>query len=466
MRDPMRAPPGAGNTGSAALARPESQRWEQGTVVVYNSDTHTAVVRTNRGRPLQDVPQLKPSSGAFEHLATGTSVVVSWDLGWPIIVGCIDDVGLPQTAIPSMPLTGVEGVGSADPTQPTRGTNNYKPPNAPNDMGPGDFARVGTMGNHIGILEGGLSLFGSPTAQLRSMGTTGAMHTIARTLQQITDFGQVNIENNQGKTSLVLRAGSNQTTETGLDEQHWTIRLDLGATGDMFDFKILEPEGKVLFRMHVGSDGRVQIFGGGGVDLSSGKDGAGDMRSDHAGPRTVVIDGDDTRSIAGVEVSTIDQSSSHTVGGDATRAIGGALTEFSSGNRAIGTGGDETDVVGGKRSTSIGGNDDTEIDGEWSVLAKKSVRLSADGDFVVRARGKAQLNGRKVVLGATGNHPLPKFDVFLRDFGQFLNTLMGSLANCVPINPYAVAANMAQLAFYSAKINSGFLYKSTTVKND
>lgn len=466
MAEPLRPPPGANNLGAGALARPPTQRWEQGCVLEYNSGTHTAKVRTNRGRPLENVPQMKTAPGAFEHLSTGTPVVISWDLGFPIIVGILDDVGLPQKALPPMSLTGVAGVGSTDPTQATHGTNNYKPPFAPTDMGPNDFARVGTMGNHVAVLEGGLAQLGSPSALVRSLGTSGTVQTIARAIQQLTDFGLVSTENDQGKTSFIVRAGSNQSTETGLDEQRWTIRIDLGASGDLFDFRIVEPEGKQLFRLHVGSDGRVQLYGDGGVDLSSGAAGAGNARSDHAGPRAQTIGGDDTKTIAGVRSTVIQQSQTTTVGGDEERAIGGTLTEFSSGNRAIGTGGAEARVVGEARTTTVGDDDKLEIDGKWSVLAKKGVKLESRADFDIKASRRARMDGSQVVLGTNGNHPLPRWDVFLRDLGTFLADLQTALGNAVPINPFAIPAYMAKIAFFTAKVNTGFAYKSTKVKND
>lgn len=466
MGNPLDPLPGARNLGAAAIPRPTGKNWEIGTVVVCNPGTHTSTVRTNRGRPLENVPQLKPSVGAFEHLPTGTPVLISWDAGFPIILGVIDDVGLPQTAIQPTTLTGVEGVGSTDPTQPTHGTNNYKPPFAPNDMGPGDYARVGRLGNHVAVLEGGVALLGSPTAHVQSFGPTGTLRSVARRIEQVTDWGQLKVENDQGKTSFVLRAGASQSTDTGLDEQNWTIRVDLGASGDMFDFQILEPAGKALFRMHVGSDGRVQIYGDGGVDLSSGQGGARDVRGEHAGPRTMSIGGDDAKTVAGSRTIAVDQSVTESAGGDVTRAVGGALTEFSAGNRAVASGGDETHVVSGDVTRTVGGNETTEIDGEWSVLARRDIEITSRANVLIKGNGKARLDAQSVILGARGDHPLPKFDVFLRDLGTFIMDVQSSLSNCVPINPYATAALMAKLAFFGAKVNSGFLYKSVKVKND
>lgn len=377
MGDPLRPARGAANIGAAALARGNTSpdgnpQYELGEVLAYNSATHTAVVRTHSGRPLQDVPQIKGTVGGFDHLPTGTTVVIFWGLSFPTILGCIDLVGQAQSTIPSPTLTGVEGVGDSDPTQATQGSNNYKPPGAPTDMTQGDWAQVGTFGNHVAVLEGGVSSLGSPAALIQSLGTSGTLRAVARRIQQFTDFGQLQIENDQGKTSLVLRAGSSQTTQTGLDEQHWTIRLDLGATGDVFDFMITEPEGKLLFRLHAGADGRVQIYGDGGVDLSSGPNGTAGMRHDIVGNHTTAITRDAKRTVQGSDEMLIDGSSTTTVGGNTARSTGGDVTEFAGGDRDVGVSGDETHVVAGTRTTKIGGDDDVAVDGNSTTAAKRT----------------------------------------------------------------------------------------------
>lgn len=375
MGDPLRPARGSANIGAAALGRGNTSpdgnpQYELGDVLAYNSATHTAVIRTHSGRPLKDVPQIKGTVGGYDHLPTGTTVVVFYGLGFPTILGCIDLVGQAQSAIPAPSLTSVEGVGDSDPTQATQGSNNYKPPGAPTDMTQGDWAQVGTLGNHVAVLEGGLSSLGSPAALIQSLGTSGTLRFIARRIQQFTDFGQLKIENDQGKTSLILRAGSNQTTQTGLDEQHWTIRLDLGATGDVLDFSITEPEGKLLFRLHAGADGRVQIYGDGGVDLSSGPNGIAAMRHDIVGAQTTAVTGDSTRAIQGGAVTTVDGSSTTTIGGNAVRSVGGATTDFTGGDRDVAVSGDETHITAGTRATKIGGDDDVSVDGNSTTAAR------------------------------------------------------------------------------------------------
>ena len=471
VKDPLRPARGAANLGSAALGRssPDSAsgpRWELGTVLAYNSATHTAAVRTDSGRPLQDVPQIKPTAGSYDHLGTGTQVVVSWDLGFPAIIGCIDFVGARQVAIPATSLTGVEGVGSDDPTQPTEGSNSYRAPNAPTDMGPGDWAHVGSLGNHVAVLEGGLTLLGSPTACIQSNGPTGTLRQIARRVEQFTDFGQMRVENLEGRTSFILRAGSNQTTETGLDEEHWTIRLDLGATGDIFDFRIVEPEGRQLFRLHAGSDGRVQLHGDGGVDISSGKAGTATAQHDVAGDRAARISGDDTQETQGNASHTVDGALSSIVTGNAVNVVGGESTTYVGKRYTIAVGEDETRVVGGDYTRQVGSDDSVNVAGDQTVRVAKSIKVEADSNISLTASQTSKLDGRLVVLGTQGKHPAPKFDVFLRDLKGFLGDLTSAIGNLTPSSPLGLAVAVAKINLFKAKVASAITYTSRKVRND
>jgi len=411
--------------------------YELGDVLAYNSATHTALVRAHSGRPLQDVPQIRATAGGYDHIPTGTTVVLFWGLGFPTIMGCIDLVGAPQSAIPSPTLTSVEGVGDSDPTQPTQGSNSYKPPGAPTDMTQGDWAQVGTFGNHVAVLEGGVTSFGSPSALIQSLGPTGTLRTIARRLQQFTDFGQLTVENDQGRTSLILRAGSNQTTQTGQDEQHWTIRLDLGATGDVLDLKITEPEGKLLFRLHAGSDGRVQIYGDGGVDLSSGPNGAATMRHDVVGDHASAITGDASRDIQGNTVTNVDGSVTTAIAGNASRAVNGDSTELVGSNHDEGVGGDQTRAVAGKRLTQVGKDDETRV----------------DGNSVTKARGTLTTDGVQIKHGSNAVQPVIKGTAFqgsvmspLASAGSALSIAGATAAIALVPDSYAGTALVGTLA--------------------
>jgi len=467
VKDPLRVP-GAANLGSAGLSRatPTGTRWVLGEVIVYNSATHTSTVRTHSGSPLRNVPQIKSTGGGYDHLETGTSVVVSWDLGFPAIIGCMDFVGPPQAAISAPSLTGVEGYGDADPTQPTTGGNSYKPPLAPTDMSPGDWAQVGTHGNHVAVLGGGLTLVGSPSAQLRSFGLSGTLQNIARRIETVSDFGTWRVENDQGRTSFVLRAGSTQSTETGLDEQNWTIRIDLGATGDVLDFTIAEPKGRVLFRLHAGSDGRVQLYGDGGVDMSSGPSGTAEMRNDIAGDRRASIAGDDVLAVQGKSTESIDHDRETQIGGTDTCIVSGDRVRSTGGNRAESVSGDALALVMGASDVSIGGAASINIGGSTTIASKGDVRVSSKGATNIESSGSVGLNGSKICLGPNGRHPLPLFDTYLRDQAEWMTHLITALGALTPSNPAVLSSQIALMQKFIIQTAQGFPYESTKVGND
>jgi hypothetical protein len=455
QNDPLRRP-GAANLGAAGLSRNTptgDARWELGVVLAYNSATHTTLVKTHSGRPLQDVPQMKSTANGFDHLETGTSVVISWDLGFPVIVGVIDFVGPQQSTIVPPSLTGVQGYGDDDPTQPTQGFTSYKPPTAPTDMQQGDWAQVGTHGNHVAVLAGGVTLVGSPTAQVRSMGASGTLQSVARRVQTVTDWGNWQTLNEQGATSFILRAGSSQSTETGQDEQNWGIRLDLGASGDVLDFSITEPQGQVLFKLHAGSDGRVQLYGEGGVDISSGSAGTAEYSSTVDGARTVTVDSSDELS----------------VGGDSTCKIGGACSQQIGGDSQFIVGGGHVGLVTGDRVESTGGNAVTSVVGDTQLSTNGSYEVSAVDEISIATPDKATLSGSKVVLGTIGLHPVSLFDLFLLDLGIFLSVDLPAVVASVLPDP-AMASTLAQalaaIAVFAAKVQSGVPYESMVVFND
>jgi hypothetical protein len=467
VRDPLHSP-GAANVGAAGLSRtvPGGVRWQLGVVVEYNSSTHTSTVRTHAGQPLRDVPQMKPTGGGYDHLESGTNVVVSWDLGFPMIVGCIDFVGPSQAAVSSPSLTGVEGYGDADPTQPTTGGNSYKPPLAPVDMSPGDWAQVGAHGNHVAVLGGGLTLVGSPTAQTRSFGMSGVLQHVARSIEAITDFGVSRIRNEQGRTSFMLRAGSAQATETGMDEQNWTIRLDLGATGDILDFVITEPKGRVLFRLHAGSDGRVQLYGDGGVDVSSGAAGTAETRHDVAGGRRTDVGGADRAAIHGVKETVVDQDRSVQVGGVDTLVVGSDSVRSTVGNAAESVGGDSATVVTGSSTAKVGKAAGLDVGDKASARFGKGMDVSVQGEAQIKASGRAVIDGSKVCIGPNGRHPLPVFDAYLRDHAEFMTHLVSAIGALVPSNPVALASQLALMQKFVVLVAQGFPYESTKAGND
>lgn len=462
-------------------------------VVAYNSATHTALLRAHTGEPLRDVPQLRPGSSDFEHLKVGTTVAVHYELGFPVICGVLNLPGPPQDVLNAPVITGVGGVGNDNPLLPTDGDSNYSPPTAPSDMTQGDWAHTGALGNHVAVLEGGVSSLGSPSALIRSLGLIGAMQTIAKTTQTVTDFGEWKVTNDQGRTSFTLRAGSNQTSQTGLDEEHWTIRLDVGAAGDLFEFQITDPVGKTLFRFHVGADGRVQLYGDAGVDVSSGPNGNNEQTSDVLGSRTVNVGLDDTTNVEGNRSVTIAKALTENVTTDRKSSVGNNETVFVNKDRTLSTGGKKTEVVaGGSSQDAKKGNvayTTKILNGGWAIdignpadganisaqagfelkTTLGDVSIDSGAGLTLKAKQIASLEAQLLKLNGE-SYSLLKTEDLLRDLGQFLMTLVIALQTGTvgsPVKQQLVGLNAvsAQLQQFIQKVSQGMPYTSTKCKN-
>ncbi len=487
--EPLELTGGEANLGGAGLARGARPRWELATVVTYNSATHTAAVRTREGRPLKDVPQLRSGPNDFEHLPQGTGVVVSWDLGFPAIIGCINFVSERQAALQPTNITGVDGVGDDNPLQPTQGSQSFKPPLAPTDLTEGDWARTGTHGNHVAVLEGGLSSLGSPSALFRSIGLSGVLQLIGRALQTFTDFGEWKTVNDQGRTSFILRAGASQSTQSGMDEQHWTIRLDVGDSGDLFDLRITDPIGKNLFRFHVGADGQVQLYGEGGVDISSGPTKDASTRHDIAGSRTTTIGGSESVTTKGDHGHVVSGNMTETVGGDKSIAIEGSSGRLVQNDETIATGGKRTDVVtGGDPLSARPGNLAIEtrlVNGGWLVdignpsqganitaqagfqlrTSLGNIAFEAGGNLDLHAQGITDVDGQLVNLGGT-KHPLPLWDTYLKAHADFVDAVIFVLQGGTTTGPMVnLPGKLAQLILFKQRMQSVLPFASNKVRN-
>ncbi len=410
--DPFAVSKMESNLGAGALDRGRQPRWELADVYVYNAATHTCEVKTHSGRPLVDVPQIKQGANDFELLRTGQTVVITYDLGFPAILGCID-LGGTADELPRPSITNIHNVGENNPYLPTKGTASSKPPNAPTDLTGGDWARVGTLNNHLAVLEGGVTSLGSATALVRSLGVQGVLQLIAKSMQTFTDFGEWRVENDQGRTSFILRAGANQTTQTGVDEQHWTIRLDIGATGDLFNFEITDPDGRSVFKFHIGPDGAIEIYGDGGVDLSSGANGTARTLQDIAGARDVQTGGSDTAIIGGDRIRSVTGLSQEDVGTDKITTISGQRAQHVNSDEALSVGGDRLEVIaGGAPHNALPGDiaiDTRILNGGWkidignpahgaNITARAAYHLRTSlGDITLEAGAAMQLKAARVL---------------------------------------------------------------------
>lgn len=378
-------------TGGAALKSGGSTNWELGQVTQYYAGTHSMDVTTHSGRSLKSVPRLSDDPKNFSLLKPGTNVVISYDLPFPVVVGTITVAGTNPIKYDDTSITGVAQIGSDDPMQRTHGALNYRDTNAPSDLAPGDKAWVGTLGNLLAVLEGGVTVTGSPNAQTRSHALLGLLETVASVQRNVSDWGEWKIENDQGKVSFILRAGSNTQTETGLDEEHWTIRIDLGHTGNVFNFEITTPTGNTLFKFHVGPDGRLQLYGHGGVDISSGPVGNKEQRSDIAGDDKKIVQGNKEQEIVGNNETIVHKGRTTSIGNDDTIVIGNDKSILINRDKVENIGGKVTEVIAGGSPLDAKKNQFVKqtyiLNGGWEIdigNPKQGANITAQAGYKLR----------------------------------------------------------------------------------
>jgi hypothetical protein len=297
---------------------------EFGTVIVFDSNTFAATVRTERGRVLTGVPCLRSNPGEIAPLPTGTEVAISYEFGQPIIVGCISLPSTKNEEVPSFSVTDATGFGGQGENQSTFSEGNYRRPGEPTDLIPGDWAAVGPDGNGFARLGGGTSIMKSgPMSQIRTHRINDLVEIFSRTFRHVTDMGEIKVTNEGGKINWSFRGGVTQRTEAGPDEEKWSIRADLGATGDVLNFELTTPGGQTLFKFHVDASGHCEIFGINGVNIASGNRYNGSHSEEH--------NGDSSKNVGGNQIAAVAGTATHTYGNSLKETIGGNL-ETTAGN--------------------------------------------------------------------------------------------------------------------------------------
>lgn len=300
----------------------------RGTVVDYDPALRSYTVQAipAAASPMPGVGRVLQDPHDSSVLARGTEVLIEFGLvpGIPMITGvCVlplassDEVGMQR-------VSEVPGVGAQDPvySQTSGAGPRSRGDEVAEDAMGGDYLRSGPDGETIGLLRGGVGLLkGSALAQVRCIGPKDTVEVIAGRYRVVTSAGELRAGNDGGKPNISLRAGANQTTETGADEENWTIHLDVGSVGDLVRLQVTTPGGQTLTDLHVSADGKLTVLAAGGIDLISGGD----------EPLTVQVEGDEVRAVRGAKTCDVSKDSSSTVGG----------------NRACLTQGDHTEVVAG-----------------------------------------------------------------------------------------------------------------------
>lgn len=300
-----------------------SKRGEFATVTYYASDNHTAIVRTETGRVHNGVPRLRSTPGEVVPLPVGTEVLVSYDYGPPIIMGVLTMPASNNSETSSYSITDEEGFGGEGLNKTTVPSGNFRNAAEPRDLIPGDWSQVGEEGNAFALLGGGTNVMRSSSlAQIRTHLINDLVEIISRNFRHVTDMGEFNITNDDGRINMSFRGATDQRSEAGPDEENFTIRMDLGAIGDIFNLEFTTPQGQTLFKFHVDAEGACEIFGINGINIASGSRIDGTHTEEHEGNSSRTVGGSRTTSTLGDTTTTIGANLTEEISTDVITTIG------------------------------------------------------------------------------------------------------------------------------------------------
>lgn len=327
----------------AMLPQGPSRRWLTGVVADYDANTQRYRLAID-GIGLNDtVPRLVRDPGDTTILPPETVVAVHDELGYWVIDAVIKQAAVVPSRLPPPTVTEIRGIGGEDPARASKNTGpTLRNSNDPVDLLAGDWVRQSPDGNLIGVLAGGVNTMqSSPFAAVRTHALEELVEIFAHKYRHISAMGNFDIKSEDGKTSLIWRAGSDQGNENGPDRENWTIRLDVGATGDLFDFAVTTPEGQTLARIHMSATGKVQILGVDGVDIISGGNAKAVGKEIVASNKELQVKG----------------NLAHEIDGDFTKNIGGT--------REVAISGNDSKVIGSDKNEVISRDTNSTINGKW-----------------------------------------------------------------------------------------------------
>lgn len=386
---------------------------ELGTVLSVDTERYAYDVRTLSGRPLQGVPRKRTSPGDLAILPVGTTVIVRFDLSFPYIDGVLElpaneptNLGIPATA---------GSAASAGTLSQNYATGTYRMSGEPADLIAGDNLVGNRAGARVGVFEGGMAVFAaSVLSQIRAHSLRNLIEIISRNYRHVTDMGEFKIENRDGRVNMSFRGASDQLGESGPDEEHWTINMDLGSVGDLFNFELTTPEGQTLFKFHVDSDGRCTIFGLDGVILQSGARNGEAAVTEQGGDATNIVRGMRTTETGGAAHDTVEGDRVVTTDGNHTEVCGNDHLDTASRDNSIAAGRDvflaaskamNIAALDGDLKTTVGQTATPR--GAYSVETLRGrilLKSLQGGDILLETqRGTAKTTARKIQLNATGN---------------------------------------------------------------
>lgn len=308
-------------TGQNALKPPPQPIGEKGFITAIYPATHSYTVEATVSGTLNGVQRIAQSPGDKAMLPVGTFVAVTHAYGPALIAGVLMHGTPVNPEKTPTSITGVEGSGADDPSYSERGNANFRPEGTPRDLSPNDWAQVGSTGNTIAVLDGGVNVVKSTDfSQIRTHLINDVVEIISQRFRHLHSMGFSEIKDEGGRTSFIFRGGSDQTTECGSDQENWTIRFDLGTSGDLFKFELTQPDGASVFRIHVTPDGKADLFAAKGFNWGGGEDSTdkklGDETTEVKGNTQRIVGGDESHKVRGTRKTTVSANDSKSVGND------------------------------------------------------------------------------------------------------------------------------------------------------
>lgn len=204
----------------------------------------------------------------------------------------------------------------------------------PTGLMSGDWCRMGNLGQHFGLFDGGVAVMnGGKWAQVRAVGGQGAdtLSLFGRRLNIHTDFGDIKFGSDSGKSFMEFMGGTDQTLESGVDRQNWTVKAAVGKGTGIANFAIMDRDGNTVYGTSIEADGTVtKIQSGDSADVFTGDQ---SVTYERAFSRTVlngndditVANGDRNEGYRGNQTTLVSQTRSTSVLSDDSTIVGGQI---------------------------------------------------------------------------------------------------------------------------------------------
>jgi hypothetical protein len=300
--------------------------------------------------------RIRSHPGDMTLLPPRTAVVVTWALGLPYIMGVLPaEVATTSNETPQS-VTDVTGHGGDDPVLQRNLGASSRAPNEPRDIMPGDFVGTSPDGASVAALHGKIAqIRGGALAKVQAFGEGDLVKIVTGLYQMVSWMGESKIINEDGKTSFVWRGGSDQITQTGGDEENYTIRLDVGHTGDVVKLEVTNREGQALFRFHVGATGACEIFAAGGINQHGGGADSDVNPVRFYGQRVTEVEGQSTERVSGNANVQYEANVRRDVSNNEEVFVGGSSTTSVTQDHNVRVGGNANEIVAGRRTTISSG---------------------------------------------------------------------------------------------------------------